>query len=63
MEFINKLLEFFQSGTVSTVLVAVLLVVELFLGKTELVKAGSTLELILNGIKKVLEFLKIKKPE
>ena len=39
-----------------------LLLLEYFLGKTDLVKAGSTLELIINVIKKLLEALGVKKP-
>jgi hypothetical protein len=63
MEWINKILEFFQAEMFLVIGGAVYLLVEYFLGRTELVKAGSTLELVLNWIKKILELLKIKKPE
>lgn len=62
MEFIQTALEFLKSELVATIAISVLLVVELWLGKTNLVKSGSTLELILNSVKKVLEFFKVKKP-
>jgi hypothetical protein len=63
MEFINSILEFFQGNVVAVIAGALYLLVEYFLGVTDLVKSGSTLELVLNWIKKILEFLKIKKPE
>lgn len=63
MEWINAILEFFQSNLVVVIGGALYLLIEYFLGVTDLVKSGSTLELVLNGIKKALEFLKIKKPE
>lgn len=62
MEFINKVLAFFQGDQVTIILGFLFLCVEYWLGKTTMVKPGSTLEVILSGIKKVLEFLKIKKP-
>jgi hypothetical protein len=58
MEFINKVLEFLKGDLIAVWMVFVLMVVEFWLGKTEMVKPGSTLELILSGIKKVLDFLK-----
>jgi hypothetical protein len=63
MEWVNKILEAFQSGIVQAVALFLLLAVEFWLGKSELVKPGSTVEVVLVGIKKVLEFLKIKKPD
>lgn len=62
MEWINKILALWQSGTVQALVVAVLLCTEAFLGSTTLVKPGSILAVILAGIKKVLELIKIKKP-
>lgn len=62
MEWINSVLEFFQSNLIQVIGGALFLLVEYFLGVTGLVKSGSTLELVLNWIKKILEFLKIKKP-
>jgi len=58
MEFINKVLEFLKGDLVAVWMVFVLMVVEYWLGKTEMVKPGSTLEVVLNGIKKVLDFVK-----
>lgn len=58
MEMINKVIEFFKSGVVASWLVFLGLVLEFWLGKTDVVKAGSSLELVLNSIKKVLDFLK-----
>ena len=54
---IQKLIAFFQGAHLDAWAVALLLCVEAFLGKTELVAAGSSLELALNGVKKVLEFV------
>jgi hypothetical protein len=58
MDIINKVIEFLKSGTVSSLVVFLLMCVEFWLGKTDVVKAGSTIELILNSIKKVLDFVK-----
>ena len=58
MEVINQVIVFFKSAQVSAGVVAIGLCVEAFLGATDLVKAGSTLELVLNGVKKVIGFIK-----
>ena len=58
MEFINKIIEFFKSAQVAVWVVFIGSIVEFWLGKTEVVKAGSTIELILNAVKKVIDFLK-----
>ncbi len=58
MEFINKAMEFLKSAQVDMWMVFILMVVEFWLGKTEVVKPGSTLEVILSGIKKVIGFAK-----
>jgi hypothetical protein len=58
MEFLNKAMEFLKSANVDMWMVFILLVVEFWLGKTEVVKPGSTLEVILAGMKKVIGFLK-----
>jgi hypothetical protein len=58
MEIINKVIAFFQSAQVDVWMVFILMCVEFFLGKTELVKPGSTIEVVLVGIKKVLDFVK-----
>ena len=60
MEFIGQIIEFLKGDLVQAIGVFLLLVVEFWLGRTELVKAGSTLEAIMNGVKKVLEVLGIK---
>ena len=62
MEWISKIIAVFNAEWIQAVLVFLLLVVEFWLGKTTLVKPGSTLEAIFLGIKKFLELLKIKKP-
>jgi len=62
MEFIGKIIELLKSDLVQAIGVCLLLVVEYWLGKSELVKAGSTIEAVMNGVKKVLEVLGIKKP-
>ena len=58
MEIINKIVEFFKSAHVEMWVVFMLVVVEYWLGKTDVVKPGSTLEMILATVKKVAEFLK-----
>ncbi len=58
MEFINKVLEFLKGDLIAVWMVFVLMVVEYWLGKTELVKPGSTLEVVLSSVKKVIDFLK-----
>lgn len=63
MEMINKVMAFIQGNMVQTIGMFLFMCIEFWLGKTELVKSGSTLELILNTVKKVLELLKIKKAE
>lgn len=62
MELINKALAFLQSGMVQAILLFLLLAVEFWLGRTDVVKPGSTLEAIFRGIKKFLELIKVKKP-
>lgn len=61
MEFISNVMAFFQSHLVESIIAFLFLALEFWLGKTELVKPGSTLEVILSGIKSVLEFLRLKK--
>lgn len=56
-------MEIFENEIVLLVLGILYMLVEYFLGKTNLVKAGSALELILNGVKKVLEGIGVKKPK
>jgi len=57
MEWITKILEFFKSAHVDVWAVTLLLCVEAFLGKSELVKPGSTLEAIFLTVKKILSFI------
>lgn len=42
--------------------VSLFMLLEYWLGKTTLIKPGSTLEVILSGVKKVLEIIGFKKP-
>ena len=58
LDLFNKVVAFLKGGQVAVWLVFVGSVVEFWLGKTEVVKAGSTIELVLNGIKKVIDFVK-----
>ena len=57
MEMITKFVAFFQGAHLDAWAVALLLCVEAFLGKTELVAPGSTLEAAFMSVKKVLEFV------
>jgi hypothetical protein len=63
MEFINKIIALFSNGWVQVIAAFIYMSVEFWLGRTDVVKPGSVLAVILAGIVKVLEFLKIKKPE
>lgn len=47
------LLEFFKSEVGKTLLASLWLALEYWLGKTEKVKSGSVLELVINGVKSV----------
>lgn len=58
MDFITKIIEFFKTAHLDAWAVALLLCVEAFLGSTDLVKPGSSLEAILLGAKKVIGFIK-----
>jgi len=62
METIQSILAFFQSNLVMSIAGFLFLAIEYWLGKTELVKPGSTVEAVLRGVASVLEFLKLKKP-
>ena len=63
MDILNKVLEFFQSNTVVVIVGFLYVVIEYWLGRTDFVKPGSVLEVVLVGLKKVLDFFKAKKPE
>lgn len=58
----NAIMEFFKSDLAQAILMSLWLLIEYWMGKTSLIKAGSTLELVLNSVKKLLEMLGIKKP-
>ena len=58
MAFMAKVMAFFQSAHVDAYIVFILMAIEYWLGKTEMVKPGSSLEAILMGIKKVIDFVK-----
>ena len=58
MEWINKILEFLKSAHIDVWVVFILMAVEYWLGKTEVVKPGSSIEVVLSAIKKVAEFIK-----
>jgi len=62
MEFISSVMAFFQSNLVISIIGFLFLAIEYWLGKTELVKPGSTVEVVLRSIQSVLEFLRLKKP-
>jgi len=61
MEWLNGIMEWLKGAQVSAVLAFVVLAIEFWLGKTTMVKPGSTIEVLLSGIIGVLEFLGIKK--
>lgn len=64
METIQSIMAFFQSNLVASIAGFLFLAIEYWLGKTDLVKPGSTVEVILSSLAKVLEFLKLKpKPD
>lgn len=56
----ENVLSFIQSNSIVVIAGLLLVIVEYILGKTTWVKSGSTLELILNGAKKLFSFLKQK---
>lgn len=60
MEFIDKIFAFLKQDIVMAVIVSLYMLIELWLGKTEIVKPGSVLEAVLLFIKKVLGFIKGK---
>ena len=57
---IDIIKEFIGNISYEQIIVTLLLAVEYWLGKTDMVKPGSTLEAILNGLKYLLEMLKPK---
>jgi hypothetical protein len=58
MEWITKIIEFFKSHQVEAVIGFLYLALEYWLGKTDLVKPGSSLEAILLAVKKAFDFIK-----
>lgn len=58
MEMIQKLIAFFQSAHMDAWVVFLLMITEYWLGKTDMVKPASTIEVILLGAKKILDFVK-----
>ena len=62
MMLMDKILEFFQNGYVLGILVSLDWLLEYWLGKTDMVVPGSKLEIVLSGVKKILEFIGLKKP-
>ena len=58
MQIITNIIAWAQGH--ASVLLPVYMGIEFILGKTTFVKAGSVLELILNGIKKGLEMVGVK---
>lgn len=61
---LDQIINFFHSYWAEAIAGSVLLLVEYWLGKTDKVKPGSTLEVVLSGVKKVLELLGFKaKPD
>jgi len=63
MAWLYSILEFLQSNLIAVIGGFLYMTIEYWLGATSLVKPGSVLAVILEGIKKALELLKIKKPE
>lgn len=60
MDLITKIIAFLNSNIIAVVGAFLYMCLEFWLGRSEYVKAGSTLEAIMNGVKKVLEVLGIK---
>ena len=58
MDMISKLVDFLKNAHVAAWVVLLYSMVEAWLGSTELVAAGSTLEAVLLGAKIILEFVK-----
>jgi len=56
----EKIMAFLHGNVMEAVLFFMYMCMEYWLGKTELVKPGSTLEVIFSGVKKVLELLGFK---
>lgn len=59
VSIIGKILNFGQEYAVY--IIPVILVIEYFLGQTTLVRSGSVIEMILNGLARLLKFLTKKK--
>jgi uncharacterized membrane protein len=59
----ENILEWLKKEWVVAVAGALYVLIEYWLGKTTLVKPGSELEVVLSGIKKVLELLGLIKPK
>jgi uncharacterized membrane protein len=59
----EAVLEFLKQEWVMAVIGALYVLLEYWLGKTTLVKPGSTLEAILSGIKKLLELFGLGKKD
>lgn len=57
----DKIGEFFQNNLVEAILISVWMLLEYWLGRTDVVRSGSTLETILNVFKKILELFGFKK--
>lgn len=54
----SSVIEFVKSDAGKLTATCVLLIVEFWLGKTEKVKAGSLIEVVLNGIKSLAKLVK-----
>jgi len=54
---LEKIMELLNNHLVQAIGIFLLMALEYWLGKTEIVKAGSTLEAILLGIKKLLSLV------
>ena len=61
MEWIKDVIEFFKSHQVEAVVAFIALSIEYWLGKTDMVKPGSMLEVVLMSIKKAIDFIRGKK--
>lgn len=63
MEWTQDVINFLKSDTVLIIIGALYVLIEYFLGKTDLVKPGSVLEAVLLGFIKVFEALGLVKKE
>jgi hypothetical protein len=63
VELMASIMEFLKGNLMEAILVSLWILLEYWLGKTDMVKPGSSLEAIMMGIKKLLEMFGFKKKD